>query len=152
MLERAAALARRYGAAQEFTVTTPPVLPYLFADQTLLDQAIGNIVGNAVKYSGPDAHIRLAAEAEPDGGIRIEVVDSGPGIAREWLPRIFDKFARAPSAQATGDGGEGTGLGLAIAKGIVAAHGGTIAAESPVEAGRGTRIVLRFPAGRRPAP
>jgi two-component system sensor histidine kinase KdpD len=151
MLHRAVALARRYGAAQELTVTTPTGLPYLFADQTLLDQAIGNIVGNAVKYSGPDARVHLTAEAEADGGLRIEVVDTGPGIAREWLPRIFDKFARAPAPAVTGDGGEGTGLGLAIAKGIVAAHGGTIAAESPVEAGGGTRIVLRFPAGRRAA-
>jgi two-component system sensor histidine kinase KdpD len=59
------------------------------------------------------------------------------------IPRIFDKFARARGT--TGGKDEGAGLGLAIAKGIMAAHGGSIAVQSPVAEGRGTRIMLTFP-------
>ena len=66
------------------------------------------------------------------------------------LPHMFDKFVKAPTPTATRDGGEGTGLGLAIAKGIMEAHGGSIAAESPVADGRGTRFMLTFPRRRPP--
>ena len=59
------------------------------------------------------------------------------------MPGIFDKFVKA-QRDSEPDGGQGTGLGLAIAKGIMEAHGGTIAAESPVASGRGTRMTLSF--------
>ena len=75
--------------------------------------------------------------------IELRVTDDGPGIPAQALPQIFDKFVKADTTQA--DGGQGTGLGLAIAKGIMEAHGGSIAAESPYANGRGTRIVLTFP-------
>jgi two-component system sensor histidine kinase KdpD len=62
---------------------------------------------------------------------------------------VFDKFIKGGTTQA--DGGQGTGLGLAIAKGIMEAHGGSIAAESPVPGGRGTRITLAFQREETPA-
>jgi signal transduction histidine kinase len=73
----------------------------------------------------------------------LSVTDDGSGIPPEILPRIFEKFARAP--RSSGDAGEGTGLGLAIVKGIVEAHQGTVAAISPVAQGQGTRIEIRLP-------
>ena len=65
----------------------------------------------------------------------LRVTDDGPGIPADVLPHVFEKFVRARRDRVTPEGGEGTGLGLAIAKGIMEAHGGSIAAESPV-AGR----------------
>jgi two-component system sensor histidine kinase KdpD len=76
--------------------------------------------------------------------ISLRVTDDGPGIPAETLPLVFDKFVRAPG-KSRADRGDGTGLGLAIAKGIVAAHGGAVDAESPVVDGRGTCITLTFP-------
>jgi two-component system sensor histidine kinase KdpD len=81
--------------------------------------------------------------------IVLRVTDDGPGIPASALPQIFDKFVKADTTQA--DGGQGTGLGLTIAKGIMEAHGGAIAAESPHSDGRGTRIVLTFPRQELPA-
>jgi two-component system sensor histidine kinase KdpD len=79
----------------------------------------------------------------------LRVTDDGPGIPVQALPHVFDKFTKADTTQA--DGGQGTGLGLAIAKGIMEAHGGSIAAESPSANGGGTRIVLAFPRQEAPA-
>ena len=104
-----------------------------------------NLLTNAIHYApGTDrVDVRLR---RVDGEAEIQVQDYGPGIAAEVLPRIFDKFIRGSTPAAPGASkGEGTGLGLAIAKGIVAAHGGTVGAESPAAAGRGTRITLAFP-------
>ena len=70
------------------------------------------------------------------------MTDDGPGIPAEALPQVFDKFIKADTTQA--DGGQGTGLGLAIAKGIMEAHGGSIAPKARTRDGRGTRIVLTF--------
>lgn len=141
VLERVAAAARRRGAPQAITVTASPGLPLAVADPILLEQAFGNIVGNAVRYAGPNATIALSAEAiGPDLVIAIE--DDGPGIEPDLLPHIFEKFVRA---SARGDGGEGSGLGLAIARGIAEAHGGSLRADSPVADGRGARFTVRLP-------
>ena len=119
-----------------------PGLPFVFADPVLLDQALANLVGNAVQHAGADARIGL--EAARDGNmVVLSVTDDGPGIAPAVLPHLFEKFSRAPGP--AGDAGEGTGLGLAIVKGIVEAHGGTVAAIIPVSNGCGTRIEARLP-------
>lgn len=145
LAERVAGVARRRGAAQQIEVRFDDSLPLVRVDARLIEQALSNIVGNAIAHTPPGTRIII------DGGatrhsVVLRVSDDGPGIAADVLPHIFEKFARARKSQASlADGGEGTGLGLTIAKGIVDAHGADISAESPVANGRGTRVVLAFP-------
>jgi two-component system sensor histidine kinase KdpD len=139
---RAVGAARRRGAPQIFEVDLPADLPLVRADATLIEQAVGNLIANAVAHTPPQTRVVMTASVTPDQ-VSVHVVDDGPGIASDDLPRIFDKFVKARGDSET-DGGQGTGLGLAIAKGIMEAHGGTIAAESPVASGRGTRMTLSF--------
>jgi two-component system, OmpR family, sensor histidine kinase KdpD len=102
------------------------------------------VIGNAVVHTPYDTRVIVDAVIAQDRVV-MRVTDDGPGIARDVLPHVFEKFVRAQVVAATrADGGEGTGLGLAIAKGIMEAHGGSIIAESPAPTGRGTRIVLTF--------
>ncbi len=145
LAERAASAARRRGAVQAIEVRLPDDLPLVRADAKLVEQAFGNVVGNAVTHTRPETLILIDAKVT-DKAVALRVTDDGPGIASEMLPRIFDKFVHAANSEAgSADGGEGTGLGLAIAKGIMDAHGGAIAAESPVANGHGARIIFTFP-------
>ncbi|MBN8957556.1 MAG: ATP-binding protein, partial [Rhizobiales bacterium] len=109
----------------------------------LIEQTFGNIIANAVAYTPSDARIVIDGMTTPTE-IALRITDDGPGIAPDALAHVFEKFVRARS-NSHSDGGEGTGLGLAIAKGIMEAHGGAIAAESPIAEGRGTRIICKFP-------
>jgi two-component system sensor histidine kinase KdpD len=144
IVERVVSAVRRRGAEQAILVDLPPNVPLVRADATLAEQAIGNVIGNAVSHTATETRITVDGEVT-DESVAIRVTDNGRGIPPEVLPRVFDKFFRAqPSDSLTADGGEGTGLGLAIAKGIMEAHGGSIAAASPVDVGRGTRIILTF--------
>src|SRR5581483_9029984 len=143
--ERVVSAARRHGARQRIELRLPPDLPLVQADATLAEQAIGNIVGNAVAHTPPASHVVVDAGAAP-GAVTLRVTDDGPGIAAAQLPHIFEKFVKGPAAaRPPFDGGQGTGLGLAIAKGIMEAHGGSISAQSPVEGGRGARFAMTFP-------
>ena len=142
IVDRVVSAALRRGALQTFEVELSAELPLIRADATLVEQAIGNVVGNAVMHTPPDSHVRIDSEYTT-GAVALRVTDNGPGIPAGALPQVFEKFVRADGS--LGDGGQGTGLGLAIAKGIMEAHGGTIIAESPHAGGRGTRIVLTFP-------
>ncbi|MFO1151655.1 MAG: sensor histidine kinase KdpD [Alsobacter sp.] len=148
LAHRVVAQARRRGAGQRFSVTAEPGLPLVLADQGLIDQALANLVGNAVRHAGPTASIRVAL-ARRGEAVALAVEDDGPGIPAGLLPQIFEKFARG---RAAGDSGEGVGLGLAIARGIAEAHGGTLAVESPAAEGRGARFTLTLPTGGAPAP
>jgi two-component system sensor histidine kinase KdpD len=142
IVDRIANASRRRGARHHIEVRLPADLPMVRADATLAEQAIGNVIGNAVMHTPSSTHVVVDAFVTPNEVV-LSVTDDGPGIPAQALPRVFDKFIRADVTQA--DGGQGTGLGLAIAKGIMEAHGGSITAESPVAGGRGTRIVLAFP-------
>jgi two-component system, OmpR family, sensor histidine kinase KdpD len=103
------------------------------------------VVSNALLHTPRETRIVIDATADA-ASVSLCVTDDGPGIPAEILPRAFDKFVRwRHETLPRADRGDGTGLGLAIAKGIVEAHHGHIAAESPVVDGRGTRVVLTFP-------
>ncbi len=144
---RVVAAAVRRGAEQKLAIALLPDLPPVFADAALVEQAVGNILGNTIAHTPPQT--RLVVDAAITGeGVALRFTDDGPGIPPEMLPRVFDKFVRARQSD-RGGADKGTGLGLAIAKGIMEAHQGAVYAESPVAAGRGTRLVLTFPAKAR---
>ncbi len=111
------------------------------ADLRKLALALSNLVDNALKYGKERGRVTLSGRIEGDVCI-LEVTDDGPGISREHLPRIFERFYRVDRGRSRELGG--TGLGLSITKHIVESHGGSIGVESGI--GVGTRFVLRFPA------
>jgi two-component system phosphate regulon sensor histidine kinase PhoR len=114
-------------------------LPVLKADPFLLEQALINLVDNAIKYTDKGSiTICLAADARD---YIIAVRDTGVGIPAEHLPRIFERFYVVDKSRSRKVGG--TGLGLSIVKHIVQLHGGTVSASS--EEGRGTEFTLRLP-------
>ncbi len=117
--------------------------PNAQGDEESLEQAFANLVHNAVQYNRPGGRIRVALFDDPDA-LRVEVEDSGIGIASKHLPFLFDQFYRI----AGGDGTKpkGSGLGLAIVKAIVDAHGGQIDVRS--EPGAGTVFSVRLPKTR----
>jgi two-component system sensor histidine kinase KdpD len=139
---RVVSRAKRHGALQYLSMRLPEDLPLVRADATLVEQALSNVVRNAVAHTPPDTRIEIGAAAGPDR-LALTIADNGPGISPTILPRVFEKFIRGHDSDA--DGGQGTGLGLAIAKGIMEAHHGSIAATSPAEEGRGTLITMVFP-------
>ncbi len=110
------------------------------ADEDLLLQLLLNLLDNAVKYTPPNGSITVAWALEGDSA-ELRVSDTGPGIAAEHLPRIFDRFYRVDSARSRADGG--AGLGLSICRWIAEAHGGSIVAES--EPGAGSTFIVRLP-------
>jgi two-component system sensor histidine kinase BaeS len=109
------------------------------ADPARLRQMLGNIVANAVRYTD-HGHIELRAIATDDG-VCFEISDTGPGIAAEDVPHVFDRFWRAEKSRSRRGGG--SGLGLAITKHLVHAHAGQIEVTS--EVGVGTTVTVRLP-------
>jgi two-component system phosphate regulon sensor histidine kinase PhoR len=107
----------------------------------LIEQAVINLVGNAIKYSDRQSSVQIEAERQDDT-VKIRVRDRGCGIAREHLPRLFERFYRVDKARSRSLGG--TGLGLAIVKHIVQAHGGTVTVSS--EPGAGSVFTISLPA------
>jgi two-component system, OmpR family, phosphate regulon sensor histidine kinase PhoR len=122
------------------SVDVPPDLSPIRVDRTRLQEALYNLLDNAVKYSRQHGEIRLSAR-QCDGEIELSVSDDGIGITREDLPRIFERFYRADKARSP-DNIRGTGLGLAIVKHIAQLHGGRVEAESELDKGTTIRMVL----------
>lgn len=129
---------RHEGFSIEFEIEDP--LPLVAADRTTLAQALTNLVDNAVKYSGDARRIIVGAHVE-GSDIAIAVRDSGIGIKREDVPRLFERFYRAGDALTRTV--KGSGLGLTLVKRIVEAHRGTIDVES--EPGQGSVFTIRLP-------
>ena len=112
---------------------------YVVADRDRINQVINNITTNAIKYSPEGATIRIYV-TEDKSYYKINVSDTGMGISKEDLPRIFERFYRVDKARSRAMGG--TGLGLAIAKEIMEGHDGKLTAES--EYGKGTTMTMWF--------
>ena len=111
-------------------------------DFSLAQHALANLLLNAANHTPANTPIEVSAQLANDQ-LALSVADRGPGIPPEWLPRIFDKFFRAPTAP-TG----GSGLGLTIVKGFVEAHGGTITVTN--RPGGGVMFTLNFPQPEKP--
>ena len=107
----------------------------------LLEQAVGNLIDNAIKYGAEGCRVEVSAEGVQGQEVWIRVKDDGPGIEQRHLPRIFERFYRVDQARSRALGG--TGLGLAIVKHIAQAHGGTVGVESTP--GRGSVFSIRLP-------
>ena len=108
-------------------------------DRGRIQQALGNLLGNAIKFTAEGGRVSLDTTVER-GNVTFKVIDSGAGIAPERLPHVFEQFWQGKKSD-----GRGVGLGLAIAKAIVEAHLGTIEVESVV--GKGTTFSITLPTG-----
>ena len=131
--------ARRTEDQAHVRIDCPPDL-HLAANPALLEQAVVNLLDNALKHSGSVRPVLVAASGDGDR-VTIRVSDSGRGIAPEHLPRVFERFYRVDRARSRKLGG--TGLGLAIVKHIAQAHGGEAAVTSTV--GHGTTFTITVP-------
>ena len=138
-VEQQRAAAERNGTS--LTVSLPDRPLRIRHDPPRVGQIVSNLVGNAIKFTPPGGEVHVLARAEPDGGARIEVVDTGVGMAPDELPHIFDRFFRG--AEENRARSTGSGLGLAIVKSIVDMHHGSIAVES--RRGMGSRFVVELP-------
>jgi two-component system phosphate regulon sensor histidine kinase PhoR len=123
----------------EIAVECPPELAATM-NAALIEEAVGNLVDNAIKYGPAGAPVLVQARLL-GGEVDIAVRDRGPGIERKHLPRVFERFYRVDQARSRALGG--TGLGLAIVKHIALAHRGSVAVEST--AGEGSTFRIRLP-------
>jgi signal transduction histidine kinase len=126
-------------AAKHIDLTTivTPALPAVFADRERMIQVFSNLAGNAIKFTPNGGAVTLGVR-DADDGVEFSVRDTGPGIAADHLPHVFDRFWQASKTARMG-----TGLGLTIAKAIVDAHGGHIGVAS--EPGHGSTFSFTIP-------
>lgn len=127
----------------ELTQETPEEPLEVAADPNKITWVLTNLIANALRYTDPGGHIRVAARRAGDF-VHISVTDDGAGIPYEYQSKIFDKFVQVKGDRAAG----GTGLGLAICKEIVKAHGGTIWVDS--EPGAGSTFTFTLPSADTP--
>ena len=121
-------------------IEIPQDLPYVKMDGERILQALRNLIGNAVKFTPGGGRITITAQPL-EKGVKVSVADTGPGIPKEDLNAIFDKFQQATMMSYNKI--KGTGLGLAIVKHIINAHGGKVWVES--ELGHGSVFAFLLP-------
>jgi signal transduction histidine kinase len=117
---------------------SPPGEARVVGDRDRLAQVLSNLIGNAIKFTPAGGAVSLEVETLPDA-VRVTVSDTGPGIAPELVPSLFDRFTQGSSTQS----GSGWGLGLMIVREIVEAHGGRV--DVRTEIGRGSAFAFRLP-------
>lgn len=140
LVEEALELMRPLAAERDGRLEWRPVgpLPALDCDRDRVLEVFSNLIGNAVKYTPRHGVITVSAEPR-DGQVRFAVQDTGPGIAEDALPHLFERYWQVTRARRAG-----IGLGLFIVKGIVEAHGGTVSVESRL--GAGSTFTFTLPA------
>jgi len=116
------------------------ILPHIFGNRDKFKQMIINLVDNSIKYSGEDAEVVISTEYS-EGNCIISIKDSGPGIEKEHIDRLFERFYRVDKSRSREQGG--TGLGLAIVKHIVLSFNGTIQVDSTL--GKGSNFTVKIP-------
>jgi len=131
---------RAKGQAVRIAFFADGALPEAIGDAGLFEQAVGNVLENALRYGAPDGGMSVVARATPEALV-VQVEDEGPGVPEEDLERIFEKFYRSERTAR----GSGTGLGLSIARGLVEAMGGTVQAHNRVGHPTGLKVVLTMP-------
>jgi PAS domain S-box-containing protein len=136
--ERAATSNIRLSAVIDKTV------PAIRADETKVKQIIANLLSNAVKFTEPGGSVTLSARIDRDGGLAIAVADTGIGIAKKDLERVWEPFMQVDGKHTRKY--EGTGLGLSLSRGLAELHGGSLTLDS--ELGVGTTVTFRLPADR----
>jgi two-component system sensor histidine kinase KdpD len=134
---------RLAGRPLEVSLDASPVI----VDPVFLDEAVTNIVENAIKYTAPDTVLRIGATELGNDRVRLTIEDAGPGVPDASMSRLFEKFYRVPGRPATSRAG--TGIGLAVVWGLVEAMGGRVRARRSELAGLAIEIDL--PAARVPA-
>ncbi|SFB48301.1 two-component system, OmpR family, sensor histidine kinase MprB [Amycolatopsis marina] len=136
-VERALDRARRRAGEIDFDVELQPWV--LTGDSSALERAVLNLLDNAVKFAPEGSVVRVRLRPLGDGTAVLEVADSGPGIAEDDLPKVFDRFYRSSEARTL----PGSGLGLAIVKQAAERHGGTVYAANAPEGG--ALLTIRLP-------
>ena len=135
-------LAEEKGIALALQV--PPGLPRLWADERAMTQVLLNLLSNAVKFTPPGGRTSLTASLTADGALRLQVADTGIGIAATDLRRVMEPFQQVENVHARRY--PGTGLGLPLVKSLVELHGGSFTLES--ELGKGSIATITLPAFR----
>ena len=127
----------------ELSANVPQAMLSMLGDATRLQQIVGNILGNALKFTPRGGHVQLTLSSDGSSA-RLEIQDDGAGIAPEFLPVMFDRFKQAANNPQPAQ--RGLGLGLAIVRHLVELHGGTVSAHSD-GLGQGARLVVTLPLG-----
>ena len=134
--------ARQLFGSREIVMSAQANVPLVRGDAMLFEHVVINLIENAVKYSTLESKVGVAVASVGDT-VLLTVTDQGRGIAPEHIEAVFEKFYRVRAGDRDT---QGTGLGLTICRRVVEQMGGAIRAESPLENGRGTRIVISLPA------
>ena len=132
---------RAYAKNHALSLDFAPDFPIIEADPDKIDQILTNLVNNAIKYSPHGGHIRIVGRTGDNSTVTVRVTDEGMGIAREHLPKLFERFYRVDNRDNREIGG--TGIGLALVKALTEAHGGTATVDS--EVGKGSVFTLSLP-------
>ena len=128
----------------ELQVTLDPFARHVLGDANRLQQIVWNLLSNAIKFTPPGGHVAVLLERK-QSHVHIKVTDTGQGIAKEFLPYVFDRFRQADGGSTRRHGG--LGLGLALVRHLVELHGGNVGAISEGE-GRGATFTIELPMTR----